>query len=582
MTADHRSEITIAERKQQLKDTRRRVLSSPVDQTMAAILAHPQPAALVHSFPEEDLHFLIHDVGLDNALPLLALASTRQWEYMLDMEVWNRDRLDYQQTTAWLQLLLRADPERLVKWCFDEKLEFLELYLYRNIEVRVRETEEAPSDFGDGFFTDDDAYYVRFVDYPVSTPQEAATKDRRNQLLGQLLRRLSLHDHPCYQGLLIEAAGTIPAENEEELFRLRNVRLAEKGFLPFHEAVGVYQPLRPGGIGTRPPKRLSSPFDEDASVPVPQFASAFLEGDNTFIRALKGIRDPHVIQLLQIELAGLCNRVIAADQEIIRGRDQLGKVVAKVSAYLGIGLDLMIASTTTNREKQAATLLQRHFLTDIFRTGFSEAMQLKWEATRWRETSWFQTHGLDLTVWDETWLGLLGGLLIDRPKFYDPSHGGANYRDFQTLKEIESTRQALNRIMALDRLLQKMAVTITRIPGNRLLTYKNLLLTQWARSILKKPPTVSQASELVIALAEFKPFYEGLWTVRGHRRFIDDGKKGDFLDWTARTSGVTATELSDQLGDTFEALFNELERELASVTTANLDPRYVHLFLLKN
>lgn len=45
------------QRIQQLADERQRILSMPADKAMVAILDHPQPAALVHSFPEEDLFF---------------------------------------------------------------------------------------------------------------------------------------------------------------------------------------------------------------------------------------------------------------------------------------------------------------------------------------------------------------------------------------------------------------------------------------------------------------------------------------------------------------------------------------------
>jgi hypothetical protein len=97
-----------SDRLRQLADTRRGILSGPAHQAKAAILDHPQPAALVHSFPEADLHFLIHDIGAQEALPIIALASNRQWEYLLDMEVWNKDQLDYQQTATWIQLLLQG------------------------------------------------------------------------------------------------------------------------------------------------------------------------------------------------------------------------------------------------------------------------------------------------------------------------------------------------------------------------------------------------------------------------------------------------------------------------------------------
>ncbi|MEE4111328.1 MAG: DUF6178 family protein [Desulfobacteraceae bacterium] len=582
MTQTKSPALSHSDRIRQLAETRRHMLSMPAEQAMATILDHPQPAALVHSFPEEDLHFLIHDLGLDNALPLIALASNRQWEFMLDMEVWKKDRLDYPQTTTWLQLLLRADADRLVKWCFDERLEFLELYLFRNIELRVRESDQFSSDLDDGFFTDDDTFYVRFVDFPVATPESSAAKARRNEMLRLLLHRISAFDHPRYQGLLLESVSLIPVETEEELFRLRNVRLAEKGFMPFHEAVGVYQPLRPGDLSARGKKAIWAPSPDDPRFPVPQFAATFLDGDNLFVRALKGIRDVHVIQQLQGELAGLCNQVISANQAVIRNRDQLKSVVSKVSGYLGIGLEQMTASAANKQESMASQLLQRHLLADIFKNGFGSALKLKWQATRWRKGSWCQSQPVDLTFWGEQWLGLLGGLLIDRPRFYDPSTAGSMYRDFMTREEIEATGQGLDQVIALDQLFNQMAIAIKADAGIGRLTYKNLLLTLWVRASLKAPPIDAVTSTIAVLLSDFKAFYTRLWTDQAGRRVIGDGKKAEFLHWAAVASGQSPEDLTDRLGPVFEALFDEIEHELAPVEASNLDPRHVDLFLLKH
>ncbi len=581
MTQNQTPAFNHSGRIRELAERRLHILSLPVDQAMPAILEHPQPAALVHSFPEEDLHFLIHDIGPDDALPLISLASNRQWGYMLDMEVWNRDQIDYLQTATWLQLLLQADPERLIKWCFDEKLEFLEIYLFRTIELRIRESDQVPSDLGDGFFTDDDTFYVRFVDDSVATEQEEMIKTRRNEMLRTLLRRLSIFDHPRYQGLLMEAMSLIPSETEEELFRLRNVRLGEKGFLPVHEAVGVYQPLRPGDLAARGKKAIHPPTPDETHLPVPQFAASFLEADNLFVRALKGIRQTHVIQQLQGELASLCNQVISADQEIIRNRNQLKSMVAKVSGYLSIGLELMIEDTTGPVEPKASALMQRHLLADIFRTGFASALRLKWQAIGWHKESWCRDQQVLLTFWDEAWLGLLGGLLIEKPKYYDPSNASSNYRDFQTLEEIQKTGRSLGRVIELDHLFECMHLSMASAAGIRFLTYKNLLLTLWARSWLNKATVDSNTPNVAISLSAFRHFYTALWKKHDDRNIIGDDKKTEFLQWTADASGLASKDLSADLGTVFEALFNEIERELASVEAVNLDPRSIHLFLLK-
>ncbi len=570
-----------AHRIRQLADARQRILSLPADQAMDAILDHPQSAALVHSFPEEDLFFLVHDIGPNDALPLISLASNRQWEYFLDIHGWNRDQMDYPSVTTWLQLLLTADPNRLAKWCLDEKLEFLELYLFRNIALRVRETDESPSDYGDGYFTDDDTYYVRLVDYPTATPAEEAFKAQRNAMVSQLLGRLSFFDHARYQALLMEAIHVIPAEIEEELFRQRNVRLAEKGFLPFHEAVGVYQPLRPGDLAAKGKKIFDTVPAEVESMSTPQLAATFLDEDNLFVRALKGIHHPPVIEQLQAELAGLCNQVIAADQEAIRNRAQLQAVVAKTSGYLSMGLEQLTPGDSANREAKASLLLQHHLLADIFRLGFAGVLRLHWDAVRWRKTSWFQSQQLQLTFWDEAWLGLLGGLLIDRPQYYDPSATGSSYRDFRTRQEIRTTRERLEQIVALDQTLGDMQASLHALTDTRFLTYKNLLLTLWSRAWLDLPPMDPQTTLLAVPLGDFRRFYTALWTDRGGQRIIDDAKKNEFLQWIATASGRPPQTLSDRLGVVFEDLFGDIERELGPVKSGNLEPRYVQLFLLK-
>jgi hypothetical protein len=314
---------------------------------------------------------------------------------------------------------------------------------------------------------------------------------------------------------------------------------------------------------------------------VPQFAASFLEGDNLFVRALKGIREFHAIQQLQGELAGLCNQVISADQAIIRGRDQLKSVVSKVSGYLGIGLELMTEGIDNKRESLASELLQCHLLSDIFRTGFGRALQLKWQATRWRKESWCQSQQVNLTFWDEAWMGLLGGLLINTPKYYDPSNAGSIYRDFLTREEIETTGRGLDQVIALDQLLRRMAVPIASVTGIRHLTYKNLLLTLWVRASLKAPPIDAATPTIAVSLSAFKEFYRTLWTDQAGQRIIGNGKKAEFLDWAALVSGGSPEDLSDRLGPVFEALFDQIERDLAPVKAGNLDPRHVDLFLLK-
>ena len=222
---------------------RRDILEAPPEKALDMILAADLPATLVQSFSEQDLYFLSHDIGIADALPVLALATSEQWGYMLDVEVWKKDALDMDSVTRWFRALLLADGPRLVRWLMVERLEFFELYLFKNIEVIIREKNQDPSEIPDGFFTVDDWFYVRVKEKPETLPDRSdddmISQEDLDLVVRELLEKLLAIDHALYQNVMLEAMSVIPAETEEEVFRLRNVRLAEQGFLPFDEALDI-------------------------------------------------------------------------------------------------------------------------------------------------------------------------------------------------------------------------------------------------------------------------------------------------------------------------------------------------------
>ncbi|MBL7179280.1 MAG: hypothetical protein ISS65_03610, partial [Desulfobacterales bacterium] len=252
MTEDTDNKKAI-ERFETLARQRREILKLSSEKALDAILNVPEPAALVHSFPEEDFYFLIHDIGIEDSLALLSLASNRQWEYLVDMEVWEKDRIDSGSVTRWFDLLLKVNPKRFIKWFLDEKVEFGEFYLFKNIEIKIREHDQDPSEFGEDFFTFDDMIYIRFREDVFKRDSDdgefdQTSQEHRDDFLLNFFKALAEYDHIIYQKVLLESASVIPAETIEEAYRLRNVRLAEKGFMPFEEAVGIYQPLKPQDV----------------------------------------------------------------------------------------------------------------------------------------------------------------------------------------------------------------------------------------------------------------------------------------------------------------------------------------------
>ena len=175
------------------------------------------------------------------------------------------------------------------------------LYLFRNIDFHVREYEQDPSEIDKGFFTEDQTFYIRLQPYPTSykKPQK-----ERDELIKDLLKRLSVYDPVGYREMLLESAAIIPAEAEEELYRLHKNRLAEKGFLPFEEAVGVYQSLSVEDLANRTPKPSRTGGRAVESYPMPVTSTQTDEAANLFIQTLAGIQDTVTLNRLQSEFAG--------------------------------------------------------------------------------------------------------------------------------------------------------------------------------------------------------------------------------------------------------------------------------------
>ena len=582
--SDDLSQKMILERIRSLAAERREIISLPPEKVVDRILNVSQPAALVHSFPEEDLYLLIQDIGRQDSLPILSLASDKQWEYLLDMDLWDKDRINTKTLTAWLDLLSRADPKRCINWLVDRKTELLEYYLFKNVEVKLREHDQDPSEFGDDFFTHDSVYYLRLRSHPPTDDHGAAEavetlKEQYQEFFAKLIAGLADFDHITYQKILLEAANVIPAETEEEAYRRRNVRLAERGFLPFEEAIRIYQPLKPADLKTHVSKSNQAKSSPHLLTPVPQFSTRMLEQDNLFARALSQISVDDDIEHLQVEFAGLCNQIIAADQRPIPDRNALKEVVQKASGYVSLGLERLTGDTEksqNNPPKFSAAYIRQYLLADLFRVGYGQALKLKWRADKWLANCWFAGQGLSLTFWGEAWLGVLGGLLIKRPLFFDNYRSGKIYREFFSRTDITETDTILNDIVAFDELFSLMSIDLAPLLSYGFLTFKNLILTLWARHVcgLSQDPHP-------LTLNQFKGFFDQLGSAETKPKKISQAMKESFLNWLCARTTLKDYEIAEKSGHVFENLFTEIENEYGAVSTEDLDPRYIHLFLLE-
>lgn len=539
----------------------RELLSLSGRDALNRILDQTNPRRAVRSLARVDFYWLVKKIGEDDSLPLLELASHRQWEYLLDMELWQKDRLDLQQASLWLDRLLKASPERLVKWLYKEGELFCYSYFYRNIQVQIRRGDEA-SDLPDGFFTLDNVYYIKILDR------------EHEEVIASLLRHMADQDYVRYEAVLLGLAGVLPAEVEEEMYRTRNVRLAEDGFLSFEEAIALYSYLKAEAL-VKIPSRYAldvSPGTESTAM-VPVIPMLNVKGSNLLAECAERIVDPVFLERLGMEFAGLCNQLLSADLVAVNNLEALIRTCRKALGYVNLGLEKLSGGSAGAAEG----CLRDHSLNSIFRVGFGLTLELKWEVERWTETAWFMKMDFEPSFWGEDWGGVLLGLTQKRPLFFTGYAEEEIHRPFEQMNEVEKCQAIVKRVRVVDRLLE---IITSSYPLDKrkiqepFFTFHALLVTFWSRQRLKLDPGFEP-----LPLERVKEFFRLLRGERKEPPYRTPGLKMDFIKDLMSYASDFDEDNAGVLEETLSFLWQEFTEEYAWVRTDDLDPRFARFIL---
>lgn len=530
-------------------------------EAMNRILEHENPGQVIREMTRVDFFWLIKKVGENDSLPLLSFASFEQWQYILDMEIWHRDRIDLKEMFTWLNRLHKADPDRLTRWFSSEDGNLpAHFYFYNVLQVVIKENDDfvVPK----GFITFDNLYYIRILD-----------KEHEEEIV-QILRAISSEDYDRFQALLMGLSGMIPAEVEEEMYRFKSVRLAEDGYLPFEDAVSVYSYQKADLIKKdRSDYKLYVPDDESKAL-VPVTPITHVRGDTLFTKALTRVSDNLFLDRLRIEFAGLCNQIFSADGLRFEGLDVLMGISRKAAGYINIGLERLSGGSLETAEQ----FIKNNPLISIFQVGFGLALELKWKTDKWMKHSWFAGMGLKPDFWGDAWGGIIEGLLKNRPLYFSGPKEENEYRDFKKLSEIEDCRSIISRLISMDRLLGSISSLNTlekNMLKDPLLTFYPLLFNLWARKQLKLEPGFSPLS-----IKRVKDFFRLLRGVEKGPPYKMTGFRSifirDLISYHKKASSEDITLLEDSLS----LLWHEFSEEYARVDISDLDARFTKFFMI--
>ncbi len=453
----------------------RDLLAHSGNQILDRILEQENPLELVQQISQQDFYWLVKKVGEDDCLPLLKMASDDQRQYLLDLEFWNKDRLNMDKASEWLGRLHLADPKGFAEWFFSKGESLAYYYLHKHIHVEVKNEDEI-LDAGERLFTLEGVYYVRILD------------EEHRETIENILRSMASVDLDRYHAVLLTLAGVNPAEMEEDMYRMKNIRLAEHGFLPAEEAFAVYAPLKPATLNTeRGPRALALPPFEEIRGLIPISPLNYAQGKNILTRVLSRINDNLFMDRLRLEFAGLCNQIVSADGMQVNELGTILKTCRKAGGYLNLTLEKMCEEDISLAEK----LLKNNTLVSLFRVGFGFALGLKWETERWLKKSWFYEQDLPFGFWGDEWGETLAGIVKRKPQLYVGYYEEEEYKDFERLSEIDDCRKLVRRLVVLDKMLERLTAHYPlddSVRDDNQLTFHQLVFNLWARRLLNLKP----------------------------------------------------------------------------------------------
>jgi len=533
-------------------------------EVLKEILDSHDPGALIRELPCEDFFWLIKKVGADDSMAILSSATTDQWQYLLDLELWKKDRLDISHTFHWLNLFRQADRQKLARWLLGEGEYLACYYLFKTAEVMEINNEDDLLDLPEGFFSIDGVFHIRAVD-----------REYRESI-EDIISALAREDSQRYASLICGLGGTIPAELEEEMYQLKSARLAEHGFLPYEEALAVYAPLDAAVLVTDGPGVSGSAHDEAIIGPVPAIPLAQAGTRNLFTEAVSCIGDPPLLDRLKLEFAGLANQILSADGCMTPEHEDLMQASKRAACIINLGIE----AACGHDHASAVKLLERHHLVTLFRVGYGVVDALRCEAEARIKASWFHRQGFKSDFWGEYWEHILSGLVAQRPQYYVGSSEKEEYRDFQWLSDINKCRTALQEMMALDGLLAKLAASypqkewVAHFPEA---TCRRFIFTFWARRVLQMEPAFAG-----ISLEQTREFFSAIRGEDEKPPYGMNGFKEIFMGDFAAHSGDYDPDAAFALKNALSLLWGEFREEYQQVSAGDIDRNHMNFLMIKD
>ena len=333
-----------------------RTCYAPVD--LAGLLETAEKRSRIRRLSVPQLYFGVKELGEHRIQALLPHITETQWQGILDLDLWNRDRADAGKFLFWAGQIIPAENPVARKIVRGTDRQLLELWLTRRTTIEeLVEDDPGPAPKGDFMGTPDRSYLVQLP----GNPEESRIAR------GLLLKLYELGPEETRLWIQ-ESRYRTSIELEETAYQNRKRRIEDLGFQDYFDALDVYTCLPPG---TPLPEKIRDRLRAVGTLPAP--VARMKRGPLLLFQAMAALARPHELEPLMEEMFFVCNKILSADRTPPNRASRVKRAIRKALSGINLGLEIW-SEGDLNRARDG---LRRHYLQSFFHTGYSRLSELR-------------------------------------------------------------------------------------------------------------------------------------------------------------------------------------------------------------
>jgi hypothetical protein len=517
----------------------------------ALLSSDDAPAAIAALSPNEVFE-LVHEVGFEDAQPLLELVTPAQIQGCFDLEAWQKDQIEVAGLKPWIASLIETGFEKVGEVWGALDAELRALILQRQVRIwDVSLGEEPEEDNENPIMATPDRFFML----------ELKGDDDTQRLIQQLVEDLYRADADLARHTIMSARSEPPAELEEQSYRWRSARLADLGYVDFYEALDLFRPLDADKvqIGEGSQDRM---VGDDTRLPA--VVAEEVLGRSFLARAMGSIDVPEEAELLEASLMVLVNKVLAAG----RAKPGQAEVVRRGALYATATLSLGLETVSRSDLPRAREALRSISLQRMFRVGYTVTTKLARLAQALAPRS--------LTAASPA-KELVAGLCSPRPLFSRAADEppAAGLRPFESSADLRRAGEILAGLTLRVALVEGLGVDVVAM-GQAPEPRPNLddhIRTALVRAVVGGELRGEALSQAELTKLRDQGVVDGLLTPAA--------RKAGHAAIRARLGAAQLTASDTVLDKLVDGWLDDLEGILGGVKDATIDPRFVEGLLVE-